>query len=151
MGLHDPARPNHCTPMPTNLFLVELSVNATNWFLFSIVASSMALSFSGIVTVTGGIHGGLGYASMLSRLDRSQEENLTAVFCSGEIQVLFARLIARLAFQNRWPSGLVCHLIQVLSTCRCSLACVGTSDASDSAIRRETVQNAPVIAWAPIF
>lgn len=98
MGLHNPARPNHCTPMPTSLFLVELSVKATNWFLFGIVANSMALDFSGVLTVTGGIHGGLAYASMLSRLESSHEENLKAVFCNWETQVLFAKLIARLAF-----------------------------------------------------
>lgn len=30
MGLYDLARPNECTPIPTNLFLIELLVNATN-------------------------------------------------------------------------------------------------------------------------
>lgn len=111
----------------------------------------LALGLSGILTVTGGIHGGLRYVSMHSKLERSQEKNLKVVFFSGEIQVLLTRLIARLAFQNRWPGGFVRHLIQVLISCRCSLAWDGASDASDSAIRREAVLKAPVITWASIL
>lgn len=41
----------------------------------------------GIVTVTGDIQGGLGYASILIKLEMSSAENLKAVFGSGYIQV----------------------------------------------------------------
>lgn len=80
IGFHDSTRPNKYTPMRTNLFLVELSINERNWFLFDIIANSIVLSLSGILTVTDNIYGGLGYVPMHSRLKRSQEENLKAIF-----------------------------------------------------------------------
>lgn len=117
MGGHWQTDPCQYTPIPTKSFLLDPSVNPVRRELEWLEADFIATSFSGIVIVTDSTHGGFAKASIISRLVKSSEANLVAIFCNGDIQVLLGKIIDRLPFQKRGVSGLVCHLIHVVSSC----------------------------------